>query len=114
VFHLLGALDEFQRELIVEGTNEGLAAARARGRTGGRKAKLGNRQVRLARAMYAETDETGKRRHTVADIAAELSISGRRSTASSSQPRPASSTPGARRRRRPPGSWVASVMQEHP
>ena len=31
VFHLLGAIDEFQRELIVEGTREGLAAARARG-----------------------------------------------------------------------------------
>ena len=30
VFHLLGAIDEFQRELIVEGTREGLAAARAR------------------------------------------------------------------------------------
>ena len=40
MFHLLGAIDEFQRELIVEGTREGLAAARARGRTGGRKPKL--------------------------------------------------------------------------
>jgi DNA invertase Pin-like site-specific DNA recombinase len=75
VFHLLGALDEFQRELIVEGTNEGLAAARARGRTGGRKPKLGRRQAELARLMYAETDETGKRRHTVADIAGELGVS---------------------------------------
>ena len=40
VFHVLGAIDEFQRELIIEGTREGLAAARARGRTGGRKPKL--------------------------------------------------------------------------
>ena len=39
VFHLLGAIDEFQRELIVEGTREGLAAARARGRTGGPQAQ---------------------------------------------------------------------------
>jgi DNA invertase Pin-like site-specific DNA recombinase len=38
-FHLFGALDEFQREVIVEGTHKGLAA-RARGRTGGRKPKL--------------------------------------------------------------------------
>lgn len=75
VFHLFGALDEFQRELIVEGTNEGLAAARARGRTGGRKAKLGRRQVELARLMYAETGDDDKRRHTVADIAAELGVS---------------------------------------
>jgi DNA invertase Pin-like site-specific DNA recombinase len=37
VFHILGAIDEFQRELIIGGTREGLDAARARGRTGGRK-----------------------------------------------------------------------------
>ena len=37
VFHLMAAIDEFQRELIVEGTHEGLAAARARGRRGGRR-----------------------------------------------------------------------------
>jgi len=35
VFHILGAIDEFQRELIVEGTREGLDAAGARGRSGG-------------------------------------------------------------------------------
>ena len=46
VFHVLGAIDEFQRELIVEGTREGLAAARARGRTGGRKPKLNARRLR--------------------------------------------------------------------
>lgn len=39
VFHILGAIDEFQRELIVEGTREGLQAARARGRKGGRGPK---------------------------------------------------------------------------
>lgn len=75
VFHILASIDEFQRELIVEGTNEGLAAARARGRTGGRKAKLGRRQIELARLMYAETDENGKRRHTVAHIACEFGVS---------------------------------------
>ena len=64
VFHLLGALDEFQRELIVEGTNEGLAAARARGRVGGRKPKLAAGQVKQARLMYEDGG------HTVADIAA--------------------------------------------
>jgi len=75
VFHILASIDEFQRELIVEGTHEGLAAARARGRTGGRKPKLGRRQMDLARQMYDETGEDGKRRHTVADIAAELGVS---------------------------------------
>src|SRR5690349_25125691 len=66
VFHLLGALDEFQRELIVEGTHEGLAAARARGRTGGRKPKLTPGQIKHVRELYAEGDKT------VADIAALL------------------------------------------
>ena len=35
IFHILAAIDEFQRELIVEGTVEGLAAAKARGKLGG-------------------------------------------------------------------------------
>ena len=50
-FHILGAIDEFQRELIIEGTREGLAAARARGRTGGRKPKLNDRQAATVRRM---------------------------------------------------------------
>ncbi len=69
VFHIFGALDEFQRELIVEGTNEGLAAARARGRVGGRKPKLTDAQVRHARQLYAAGE------HTVADIAKLLGVS---------------------------------------
>jgi len=69
VFHLLGALDEFQRELIVEGTHEGLAAARARGRTGGRKPKLTPGQIKHVRELYAEGGKT------VADIAALLKVS---------------------------------------
>jgi DNA invertase Pin-like site-specific DNA recombinase len=93
VFHLLASIDEFQRELIVEGTNEGLAAARARGRTGGRKAKLGRRQIELVRLMYAETDETGKRRHTVADIAYEVGVS--RQTVYRALEPEAVATPGA-------------------
>jgi len=69
VFHLLGALDEFQRELIVEGTHEGLAAARARGRTGGRRPSLSVSQVKHARKLYAEGG------HTVADIASLFGVS---------------------------------------
>jgi DNA invertase Pin-like site-specific DNA recombinase len=73
-FHLIAAIDEFQRELIVEGTNEGLAAARARGRTGGQKPKLKVRQIELARAMYEETGTDGKRRYTVQQIAEEFGV----------------------------------------
>ena len=50
------------------------AAARARGRTGGQKPKLGYRQVALARQMYDETGDDGKRRYTVAQIAAEFGV----------------------------------------
>jgi DNA invertase Pin-like site-specific DNA recombinase len=59
VFHILGAIDEFQRELIVEGTNEGLAVAKAKGRTGGRPAKVKPAQVEKAREMIAEIHEVG-------------------------------------------------------
>ena len=69
VFHVLGAIDEFQRELIIEGTREGLEAARARGRTGGRKPKLNDRQAATVRRMYQATGPDGKRLHTVAEIA---------------------------------------------
>ncbi|MFJ9371281.1 helix-turn-helix domain-containing protein, partial [Nocardia sp. NPDC101769] len=54
-----------------ERTRDGLAAARARGRTGGQKPKLGPRQVDLARQMY---DERGKRRYTVEQIATEFGV----------------------------------------
>lgn len=58
-----------------ERTIDGLAAARARGRTGGQKPKLGPRQINLARQMYDETDKDGGRAHTVAQIAAEFGVS---------------------------------------
>jgi DNA invertase Pin-like site-specific DNA recombinase len=69
VYHILGAIDEFSRELIVEGTNEGLAAARARGRKGGRPRKLSEAQAAHARELY------DTRRYTVADIAKLLGVS---------------------------------------
>jgi DNA invertase Pin-like site-specific DNA recombinase len=74
-FHIIGALDEFARELIVENTREGLAAARARGRVGGRKPKLSPDQVQLARQLYDEKGPDGRRVRTVAQIAAMLGVS---------------------------------------
>ena len=54
VFALFAALAEFERELIRERTRAGLAAARARGRKGGRPHALSKAQVRLAQAAMAQ------------------------------------------------------------
>ena len=52
VFHIFGALAEFEREIIRERTNTGLQAARARGRHGGPKHKLTPKQVAIARQLW--------------------------------------------------------------
>ncbi len=70
IFHLMGALAEFERDLIRERTNAGLAAARARGRVGGRPRKLKtNGKVALARQMFADQS------HSIPEICAALGIS---------------------------------------
>lgn len=73
-FQILGAIAEFEHALMSERTLDGLEAARARGRTGGQKPKLGPRQVSLARQMYEEVGADGKRRYTVAQVAAEFGV----------------------------------------
>jgi DNA invertase Pin-like site-specific DNA recombinase len=69
LFHMFGALAEFERDLIRERTMAGLAAARARGRVGGRRPKLNARQIAVARQMYDSRD------HTVQEIADTLRVS---------------------------------------
>ena len=54
IFHVFGALAEFERNLIRDRTNAGLASARARGRTGGRPKKLDEKQRQLAMRLYNE------------------------------------------------------------
>jgi DNA invertase Pin-like site-specific DNA recombinase len=68
VFHILAALDEFERELIVENTKEGVEAAKARGRHGGRPAGLDPRRVKHARQLYNSGE-------TVAEIAKVMRVS---------------------------------------
>lgn len=58
VFHIFGALAQFERELIQERTRAGLAAARARGRHGGRPRKLTPRQAATARRLLEEPDQS--------------------------------------------------------
>ncbi|BBH10758.1 DNA invertase [Chromobacterium haemolyticum] len=55
-FHMFAALAEFERTLIRERTLAGLAAARARGRAGGRKPKLDARQVCEIKALLRDPD----------------------------------------------------------
>lgn len=54
VFHLFGALAEFERNLIRERTQAGLQAARARGRKGGRRQKLTAQQIEIGRSLAAD------------------------------------------------------------
>ena len=74
MFHILGAIDEFQRELVIEGTREGLDAARASGRAGGRKPKLNAPQAATIRRMYDAVGPDGRRQHTVAEIAEAVGV----------------------------------------
>lgn len=69
VFHVFAALAEFIRELIIEGTREGLDAARARGTRLGRPPAMTSEQILHARAMLARPDAS------IASIARLLGVS---------------------------------------
>jgi DNA invertase Pin-like site-specific DNA recombinase len=69
VFHVFAALAEFERDLVRERTSAGLAAARARGRRGGRPSVMNADKLRVAREMFASGQ------YTVAAIAKTLGVS---------------------------------------
>ncbi len=69
IFGIFAALAEFEGDLIRERTMAGLAAARARGRHGGRKFELTKNQIRLAQSAMANRDTR------VAQLCEELDIS---------------------------------------
>ena len=69
VFHVFGALAEFERALIRERTQAGLQAARARGRLGGRRKRLNAQQRAHAVKLYQS------RQHTVKEICSLMGIS---------------------------------------
>src|SRR5215218_7248254 len=68
VFHIFGALAEFEREIIRERTQAGLQSARSRGRTGGRPKALSLKEVQMLRNMAADKSLT------VSDICKTLGI----------------------------------------
>jgi DNA invertase Pin-like site-specific DNA recombinase len=69
MFHLFGALAEFERNLIRERTNAGLTAARTRGKTGGRPKALEPNQRSLVVSLYNE------KRHSLDEICQMMGIS---------------------------------------
>jgi DNA invertase Pin-like site-specific DNA recombinase len=68
IFHVFAALAEFERNLIRERTVAGLNAARARGRNGGRPAKLSAKEIKTIRALLKTADIP------VAEIAARFGV----------------------------------------
>ena len=67
MFHIFAALAQFERGLISERTKAGLASARARGRNGGRRAKMTTKQTRTAKKMLDEMSG--------AEVAAQFGVS---------------------------------------
>ena len=74
VLHIFGSIAEFERELIRERTHAGLAAARTRGRTGGRRPKLTPAQVRHARALLEQRGADGRTENTYKEVAESLGV----------------------------------------
>ena len=69
IFHLFGALAEFERNLIRERTNAGLVAARARGKLGGRPKALDPNKRQLAVKLYND------RQYPIGEICQMMGIS---------------------------------------
>lgn len=69
VFHIFASLAEFERDLIRERTMAGLQAARARGRKGGRKPKMDERKIALARKLMADPE------YSISEICRTLGVS---------------------------------------
>ena len=68
IFNVFGSLAQFERDIISERTRAGLAAARARGRFGGRKPKITLDKLKTARTLLKDPD------HTLKNAAAAIGV----------------------------------------
>ncbi|TFB12102.1 recombinase family protein [Candidatus Marinimicrobia bacterium MT.SAG.3] len=69
IFHIFGALAEFERNIISERTKAGLKAARARGRQGGRPRSIDDRTIEMAKRLINEGS------NSISEICQNLGIS---------------------------------------
>jgi DNA invertase Pin-like site-specific DNA recombinase len=69
IFHIFGALAEFERDIVKERTKAGLIAARARGKKGGRRPNLSPRDIAMVRKLYED------KQTPIADICRMFKIS---------------------------------------
>lgn len=69
IFHVFGALAEFEREIIRERTNAGLSAARSRGKKGGRPKAMDDKKVVMAKALFND------KKNSIKDICETLKVS---------------------------------------
>jgi DNA invertase Pin-like site-specific DNA recombinase len=118
MFGMLSVLAEFQRELIIANTRDGLAAARARGRTGGRRPKLTADQIETAQRLYDEGRHTvqqianilGVKRGTLYGHLDPASVGGRPRSGPANPADPAESAPSAPQAPPPPASTAAEAV----
>jgi len=69
IFHIFGALAEFERDVIRDRTMAGLASARARGRVGGRPKIMTDKKLRLAKTLLSDNT------NTIDDVCETLGVS---------------------------------------
>lgn len=76
-YHILGAFAEYERDLMITRTKEGLEHAKGRGRSGGRKSRLSPQQEAGLRAMWDIRGENGKRIHSIMDLRVAFAVNGK-------------------------------------
>ena len=75
VFHIFGALAEFERNLIHERTKAGLEAARARGKKGGRRKALNEDQIQRLYQLYDDTNSDGSKKYAIKELCEMMGVS---------------------------------------